>query len=231
VNTIAQRLTKLQDPAFADLTAKTIPGFDSQYFIGVRTPQLKALAKELYGTEAAKEFTAELPHRYFEEYQLHSFIISREKSFDDCIIEVERFLPFIDNWAVCDQLCPVCFAKNRDRLLPYVYKWLESGHLYTKRFAVKNLMSHYLDDDFDIRYLDAVCAIRSEEYYMNMMIAWYVATALAKQYESTLPCLTEHRLDKWTHNKAIQKAIESRRISDDKKEYLRTLKLKQAGTE
>ncbi|MBR1422434.1 MAG: DNA alkylation repair protein [Ruminococcus sp.] len=226
MNTIAQRLTKLQDPAFADLTAKTIPGFDRQYFIGVRTPQLRALAKELYGSAAARSFTNELPHRYFEEYQLHSFIISREKNFEICIKETEKFLPFVNNWAVCDQLCPACFSKNKDKLLPSIYKWLESEHLYTKRFAVKMLMSHFLDNDFDKRYLDAVCGIKSEEYYMKMMIAWYIATALAKQYESTLPYLTEHRLDKWTHNKAIQKAVESRRITDEQKTYLKTLKIK-----
>ena len=223
---ITDRLFELKDEKYAAFSASLIPEGSKDGFIGVRTPQLKALAKELYGTEAAKKFTAELPHRYFEEYQLHSFIISREKNFEICIKETEKFLPFVNNWAVCDQLCPACFSKNKDKLLPSIYKWLESEHLYTKRFAVKMLMSHFLDNDFDKRYLDAVCGIKSEEYYMKMMIAWYIATALAKQYESTLPYLTEHRLDKWTHNKAIQKAVESRRITDEQKTYLKTLKIK-----
>ena len=167
-----------------------------------------------------------LPHKYFDEMQLHAFVISEIKDFDTCIAEVERFLPYIDNWATCDQLSPKTFKKHRHELLTYIGRWLGSEHTYTVRFGILMLMQHFLDEDFDISYMDRIAEIRSDEYYINMMIAWYFATALAKQPEPALAVLEEQRLAKWTHNKAIQKAIESRRITDEQKSYLRTLKIR-----
>lgn len=172
----------------------------------------------------AEEFINALPHEYFDENQLHAFILSELKDYEKCIAEVERFLPYIDNWATCDQLSPKVFKKNRHKLLEEIKKWIESEETYTVRFAVGMLMQHYLNEDFDGAYPKMVASLRSEEYYVNMMIAWYFATALAKQYDAVLPYIEEQRLPVWTHNKAIQKAVESRRITPEKKEYLRSLK-------
>ena len=163
---------------------------------------------------------------YFDENQLHAFIISEEKSFEECIAAVEAFLPYVDNWATCDQMSPKAFKTNKIDLLAYIDKWIASDRTYTVRFAIGMLMEHFLDADFNAAYLEKVAAVRSEEYYVNMMIAWYFATALAKQYEATIPFFEKQHLAAWTHNKAIQKAIESRRISDETKEYLRRLKVK-----
>ena len=230
---IQRRLREMQDVKYADFQMALIPGKERERAIGVRTPQLRALAKELFrtaqngGESAQREldaFLGTLPHKYFDEMQLHAFIISEIKDFGTCMEEVVRFLPHIDNWATCDQLSPKSFKRHRHELLAYIDSWLGSEHTYTVRFGIGMLMQHFLDEDFDISYMDRIAAIRSDEYYINMMIAWYFATALAKQPESALAVLKEYRLDKWTHNKAIQKAIESRRITDDQKTYLRTLK-------
>ena len=195
-------------------------------FIGVRTPAIRALAKEVSGTEEANAFISQLPHRYFEENQLHSLIISREKDFERSIALINAFLPYVDNWATCDQLCPVSFKKNKDRLIPVVFSWLGSEHLYTRRFGVKTLMNFFLDSDYDSRYPEAVAKLCCGEYYMDMMIAWYFATALAKQYDAVIPFITGRRLSVWAHNKTIQKCVESRRITDEQKEFLRTLRIK-----
>jgi 3-methyladenine DNA glycosylase AlkD/GNAT superfamily N-acetyltransferase len=232
---IQRRLREMQDTKYADFQMALIPGMERERAIGVRTPQLRALAKELYkasqkGDDAAGReldaFIGTLPHKYFDEMQLHAFVISEIKDFDTCMAEVERFLPHIDNWATCDQLSPKVFRKHRRELLAHIDRWLESEHTYTVRFGMGMLMQHFLDEDFDISYMDRIAEIRSDEYYINMMIAWYFATALAKQPEPALAVLKEQRLAKWTHNKAIQKAIESRRITDEQKEYLRTLKIR-----
>ena len=215
-----------QDIEYRDFQSKLIPNVDKSYFIGVRTPVLRKYAKELLKAGEYADFLCELPHNYFDENQLHAFIISGIKDFDTCIDEVEKFLPYVNNWATCDQFSPKCFAKNKEELLKHIYKWIESDEIYTVRFAIGMLMSHFLDGDFDEKYLKTVSAIRSDEYYINMMIAWYFATALAKQYESTLPYIENKVLDKWTHNKAIQKAVESYRITPEQKEYLKTLKIK-----
>ena len=215
-----------QDMEYRDFQSKLIPNVDKSYFIGVRTPVLRKYAKELLKTGDIGVFLNELPHEYFDENQLHAFILSGIKDFGECIAELEKFLPYINNWATCDQLSPKCFAKNKAELLKYINKWIKSDKTYTVRFAIGMLMSHFLDTDFDEKYLDTVAAVKSEEYYINMMIAWYFATALAKQYESTLPYIENKALDKWTHNKAIQKAVESYRITDEHKKYLRTLKIK-----
>ena len=232
---IQRRLREMQDTKYADFQMALIPGMERERAIGVRTPQLRALAKELYkasqtGDEAARreleEFIGTLPHKYFDEMQLHAFIISEIKDFALCMAETERFLPHVDNWATCDQLSPKVFRKHKQKLLSHIDCWLGSEHTYTVRFGMGMLMQHFLDEDFDISYMDRIAEIRSDEYYINMMIAWYFATALAKQPESAMAVLKEQRLAKWTHNKAIQKAIESRRITDEQKEYLRTLKIR-----
>ena len=167
-----------------------------------------------------------MPHQYFDEDQLHAFVLSLEKDFDKCIAEVEAFLPYIDNWATCDQLSPRVFKKEPEKLLPYIQSWIKSDRTYTVRFAIGMLMQHFLDEKFDVKYADMAAEVRSEEYYVNMMIAWYFATALAKQYELILPYLEEKRLDDWVHNKAIRKSVESYRITDEQKAYLKTLKVR-----
>ena len=225
-NEILRHLREISDPAFAEFQAKLTPGVEPERFIGVRTPELRAYAKQLAKSDAAEAFLADLPHGYFDENQLHAFIISEIKDFDECIRLTEEFLPYIDNWATCDQLSPKVFVKHKAELLEHIDRWLESDLTYTVRFGTGMLMQHFLGDEFDPAYMDRVAAFRSDEYYINMMTAWYFATALAKQYDAALAVIRENRLDVWTHNKAIQKAIESRRISPEDKEYLRTLKRK-----
>ena len=221
---IREALFARQDLTYRDFQGALIPTVERERMIGVRTPDLRALAKVYANREEIGAFLSDLPHRYFDEDQLHAFVISREKDFSKCVEEVDRFLPYIDNWATCDQLSPRVFRKHKNALLPRIEDWLSSGKTYPTRFGIGMLMSHFLNEDFDPAYLDRVAKIRSEEYYINMMIAWYFATALAKQYEAALPILTDHRLDPWTHNKAIGKAIESRRITEEQKAFLRTLK-------
>lgn len=223
---IQERLFATQDTGYRDFTIKLTPGVDPDSFIGVRLPALRALAKELRGTEEASRFLAELPHTYLDEYHLHSFLLSGMKDFDEAIAAAERYLPYIDNWAVCDSLRLHACDKAPERILPYVDRWLKSEHPYTIRFGIKCLMDLFLGDRFSTVYPDKIAAVRSGEYYVNMMIAWYFATALAKQYDAVLPYLEEHRLDKWTHNKTIQKAVESYRVTDEHKAYLKTLKQK-----
>ena len=226
---IRNELFSLQDTEYRDFQKKLIPTAAESAFIGIRTPQLRALAKRLIKREDIDGFLTALPHEYFDEYQLHAFIVSEIKDIDTCIAEVERLLPYIDNWATCDQLSPKVFKKHRSELLEYIKKWLRSDLTYTVRFAAGMLMQHFLDEDFDEAYLEAVAELRSDEYYINMMIAWYFATALAKQYESALPYIENRRLDIWTHNKTIQKAAESRRIAPEQKEYLKGLKVNKNG--
>ena len=221
---ITNELFRLQDKAYRDFQSKLIPTVSPDKVIGVRTPELRKYAKQLIKREDVKEFLNELPHRYFDENQLHAFIISEIKNFDECMGEVCRFLPFTDNWATCDQMSPKVFKKHRPALLEYIKKWLTSDETYTVRFAVGMLMEHFLDEDFDSTYPKMVADIKSDEYYVNMMRAWYFATALAKQYEAVVPFIENRRLDKGTHNKAIQKSVESRRISEDRKAYLKGLK-------
>lgn len=223
---IRNELFKMQDIAYRDFNSKLIPTLDKSLFIGVRTPELRKYAKQLAKREDIEEFLHSLPHKYFDENQLHAFIVSEIKDFKSCVDKVNEFLPYIDNWATCDQLSPKVFKKHHKELIAYIKEWLESDKVYTVRFGIGMLMEHFLDEDFDISYLETVSNIRSDEYYVNMMIAWYFATALAKQYESVIPFIENNRLDIWTHNKAIQKAVESLRISDEKKEYLKSLKIK-----
>lgn len=212
----------LQDPKYRQMMVSLVPNIDPETILGVRTPELRAVAKEL---EDRESFCHSLPHRYFEENQLHSLILSQEKDFETAVSMVEDFLPFVDNWATCDQLRPIAFAKNSSRLLPYIHRWLASTHPYTIRFAVEMLMCHFLDDAFDPIYPDLVASVHHPDYYVQMMVAWYFATALAKQYDGVLPYITEKRLQKWEHNKAIQKAVESRRISQERKEFLKKYRI------
>ena len=214
-----------QDIKYRDFQAPLFPNIDKERMIGVRTPDLKKLAKELFGSEMANKFIETLPHRYFDENQLHAFIISLIKDYETCLKEVDRFLPYIDNWGTCDQLSPNVFAKHKDELIVPIKKWLKSKHTYTIRFAIGMLMQHYLDESFKEEYMKMVASIKSEEYYVNMMIAWYFATALAKQWGSAIKYIEDKCLDSWAHNKTIQKAVESYRISDDQKTYLKSLKV------
>ncbi len=221
---IESTLRTLQDEKYRDFQSKLIPTVPAETFIGVRTPDLRRYAKELSARDDVQTFLQELPHRYFDENQLHAFLLSGMKDFGCCIAEVCRFLPYIDNWATCDQLSPKVFRKHRAELLPYITRWLSSGETYTVRFGVGMLMENFLDDAYDVQYPEMVASVRSDEYYVRMMIAWYFATALAKQYETILPFIESRRLDTWTHNKAIQKALESYRITDDRKARLRAMK-------
>ena len=223
---IHDRLFGLRDGAYGEFTAKLVPNIPRENIIGVRTPALRSLAKELSGTAEASAFLAALPHRYLEENHLHGFLIERLRDYDACVEALDAFLPHVDNWATCDCIGPACFKKNRARLIVDVRRWLDSEHLYTKRFAIRMLMNHFLDEDFCPEYPAWVAAIRTEEYYLRMMQAWYFATALAKQYGAALPYIEEERLEPWTHNKAIQKAVESYRISAVQKAYLKTLRRK-----
>ena len=222
---IRQSLFELQDIKYRDFQAKLIPGKDTETMIGVRTPELRKLAKQMLKREDIGEFLRDLPHRYFDEDQLHAFIVSGIKEYGKCMEELMRFLPFVDNWATCDQMSPGVFKKHKPELLAEIREWLGSEHTYTVRFGIGMLMQHFLDEDFDPAYPELVAGVHSEEYYVNMMIAWYFATALAKQYDAVLPFIEGRRLDPWTHNKTIRKAVESYRISDEQKEYLRSLKV------
>ena len=223
---IRAELYTLRDEKYRDFQRKLIPTVRPETVIGVRTPALRAYAKELLKRPDIGEFLSALPHESFDENQLHAFILSEIKDFDRCAAGVERFLPFVDNWATCDQLSPKVFGKHHAELLPLVKAWIASGETYTVRFGIGMLMAHFLDADFDPRYPEWVAALRSEEYYVNMMRAWYFATALAKQYVAVLPYLEQRRLDVWTHNKTIQKAAESYRIRDEQQTYLKTLRIK-----
>ena len=220
---ILAELYRLQDTAYADFQAKLIPNLPREAFIGVRTPDLRKLAKRL-AKEDCGAFLAELPHRTFDENQLHAFIIAEEKDFDACLRQVEAFLPFVDNWATCDQLSPKAFRREPERLLPHIDAWLASSRTYTVRFGMGMLMQHFLVERFDPRFPAMVAAVQSEEYYINMMIAWYYATVLARQWDAVLPYLTERRLPEWVHRKTIQKAVESYRIPEERKVFLKGLR-------
>ncbi len=226
IKSVQADLFEMQDLEYKEFHSKLMPTIEPDKVIGIRTPVLRKYAKNFVKTEEAKEFIRVLPHTYYEENNLHGFIIEDIKEYDRVIEELERFLPYVDNWATCDLMRPKVFKKHLPKLLEQIKLWIASEHTYTTRFGIEMLMTYYLDEHFVPEYLEMVAEVRSEEYYVNMMIAWYFATALAKQYYDTLPYIEDKRLDKWTHNKAIQKAIESYRVSDEQKRYLRTLKIK-----
>ena len=223
---IKNELFKMQDLKYKDFHSKLIPTINPDLIIGVRVPKLRRYAKELFKSGEYREFINELPHKYYEENNLHVFLIEQICDFDEVIKETEKFLPYVDNWATCDMFFPKAFKKNKEKLIKRVYEWIDSKNTYTVRYGIGILLKLYLDDCDAEKHFERVSKIKSDEYYINMMIAWYFATALTKQFEKSLPYITEMRLDRWVHNKAIQKAVESKRINPDTKKYLKNLKIR-----
>ena len=222
---IQEKLLALQDEKYRDFHSKLIPTIPAETIIGIRMPVMRKLVKEYAKDPESAEFLKQLPHTYYDENLLHALLVAEIKDYDTCVREVERFLPYVDNWAVCDVFSPKVFRKNRDKLIGKVREWSASERPYPCRFGMEMLMTHFLDEDFRPEYLEIPAAVHSEEYYVNMMIAWFYATALAKQWDATIGYVEKHRLDPWTHNKTIQKARESYRITPEQKEYLKTLKV------
>ena len=218
-------LFQLQDKSYRDFQSKLIPTIPVETIIGVRIPALRKLAKEYGKDPESVEFLKQLPHTYYDENILHALLVAEIKDYEVCVKEVEHFLPYVDNWAVCDIFSPKVFRKNKDKLIDKIREWTASGQPYTCRFGMEMLMTHFLDEDFRVEYLEIPATVHSEEYYVNMMIAWFYATALAKQWDATIGYIEDQRLDTWTHNKTIQKARESYRITPEQKEYLKTLKM------
>lgn len=223
---IQKILFENQDLKYRDFHCRLMPTIDKSTVIGVRTPVMRKIAKDFAKTDEAREFIKILPHEYYEENNLHGFIIETIKDYGECIRALDAFLPYVDNWATCDLMSPKIFKKYLPELLEQIKIWISSAHTYTIRFGVEMLMRYFLDEHFKAEYLDLVAEIKSDEYYVNMMKAWYFATALAKQYDATIGYIENKKLDVWSHNKAIQKAVESYRITDVQKAYLRTLKIK-----
>lgn len=221
---VYEELCKYKDDKYRDFQSNLVPNISKDVILGVRTPDMRKIAKEMFDTDEGKKFLKKLPHKYYEENLVHFFMIAMIKDFDECVKETERFLPYIDCWPVCDQSSPKAFKKKHDELLPLIKKWIDSDHVYTSRFGMRMLMNEFLGDDFKPEYLKWVASKKGEDYYLKMMIAWYFATALAKQYDASIKYFEEHRLDEWTHKKAIQKAIESFRVTEEHKEYLKSLK-------
>ncbi len=226
MQSITEQLFALQDIDYKQFHSKLMPTINSDVIIGVRTPELRKFAKQLAKSTDVELFLQELPHRYYEENNLHGFLIESIKEFDACIAALNQFLPYVDNWATCDMMSPKVMKTDLPELYEWVKVWIASGETYTVRFGVNMLMKYYLDETFLPEYPALVASIQSEEYYVKMVVAWYFATALAKQYDAVLPYIEEHRLDAWTHNKTIQKAVESYRILPEQKLYLKTLKCK-----
>lgn len=228
IKKIKNDLLSMQDKTYKDFHSKLMPTINSNSIIGVRVPVLRDYAKKLFkenSIESLNSFLKNLPHEFYEENNIHAFLIEKINNFDECIFYLEEFLPYIDNWATCDMLNPKIFKNNCEKLLEKIYQWINSDSVYTVRFAIGMLMRYFLDEKFETKYLDLVVSINSEEYYINMMRAWFFATALAKQYDQTLPYIKNYSLDKWTHNKTIQKAKESFRITKDQKEELKKIRL------
>ena len=221
---VYDRLLDMQDLSYRDFSAKLLPTVSRECILGVRVPLLRRYAKELAQTAQAEAFMRELPHKYLEENHLHSFLIGQMREADACYAALDTFLPYVDNWAVCDSLRPRVLAHDRVRLFGKIQEYLQSEHPYTVRFGIEMLMLYYLDEHFDPAHLALVATVQSGEYYVNMMIAWYFATALAGQWEATLPYLQGRRLPAWVHAKTIQKAVESYRITPEQKAVLRALR-------
>ncbi len=226
VEEIRAYLFSMRDESYRDFQSALIPTVNKETVIGVRTPALRKYARELAKRENVEEFLSDLPHLYFEENNLHFFIIEQTADFETCLNQVQAFLPYVDNWATCDQACPRAFRRHKQELLPFIREWMKSERTYTVRYGLGMLMRLFLDEDFSVEYPEMAAAVQSEEYYVNMMVAWYFATALAKQYDAVLPYLKEHRLSHWVHNKTIQKACESYRLTEGQKAYLKGLKVK-----
>lgn len=229
IEEIKDYLLKNQDLQYKQFHSSLMPTINSEVVIGIKVPILRNYTKELlkkYDIQSFVPFFKDLPHQYYEENNIHAFLIEKINNYDECLFQLEQFLPYINNWATCDMLNPKVFSKNKDKLLKKINEWINSSHTYTIRFGIGMLMRHFLDNDFNTSYLELVYSIKSEEYYVNMMKAWFFATALTKQYDATLPIIQNKKLDIWTHNKAIQKAIESFRVPAEHKQYLKTLKIK-----
>ncbi len=221
--TLYDKLIQLKDEKYQIFQSKLVPNIASEKIIGVRTPQLRSLAKEVFKSDYKDAFLSSVPHTYYEENLIHFFVIAMIKDFDECVEAVESFLPYVDCWPVSDQSSPKIFKKNHAKLLPYITKWIESDHVYTSRFGMRMLMNEFLDEDFKKEYLELVASKKGDNYYLKMMVAWYFATALAKQYVASIEYLEDRRLDDWVHKKTIQKACESYRVSDEHKMYLKSL--------
>ena len=221
---LQEKLFQLQDLKYRDFHSKLMPTVEKERVIGIRTPVLRTFAKQFAGTEEAAAFLRDVPHVYYEENNLHMMIITVIADYEECLNEVKRFLPYIDNWATCDFPEPKCFRKHKEELFPEIRQWIASDETYTIRYGIGMLMRLYLDEDFSEEYLELVADVRSEEYYVNMMIAWYFATALAKQWETVIPYMESRRLPEWVHRKTIQKAVESYRVTREQKTYLRSLR-------
>ena len=222
--TVYERLAACGDEKYRDFQSKLVPNIPKETILGVKTPDMRRIAKEIRGTGEAEAFLRELPHKYYEENLVHFFLIAMIRDFDECVEAVETFLPYVDCWPVCDQSTPKVFSKNHEKLLPLIRKWIGSEQVYTARFGIRMLMNEFLGEDFRPEYPEWVAAVEGEDYYIRMMVAWYFATALAKKYDESIVFIEERRLEPWTHRKAIQKAIESFRVSDEHKEYLKTLR-------
>lgn len=222
--TVYERLAACGSEEYRDFQSRLVPNIPKETMLGVRTPDMRKIAKDLKGTKEAEAFLAELPHKYYEENLLHFFLIAMIRDFDECAKAVEAFLPYVDCWPVCDQSSPKAFAKDHEKLLPLIKKWIGSEHVYTARFGLRMLMNEFLGEDFKPEYLKWAANVDGEDYYIKTMVAWFFATALAKKYDESVVYIEKRRLEPWTHRKAIQKAIESYRVSDEHKEYLKTLR-------
>ena len=222
--TVYEQLLKVKDDKYKEFQAKLVPNIDPDTILGVKTPEMRQIAKDIFNSKEKDAFVKDLPHKYYEENLVHFFIISMIKDFDECIREVETFLPYVDCWPVSDQATPRSFKKNHAKLLPYIKKWIKSKHLYTSRFGIRMLMNEFLGDEFKDEYAKLVASVKSDEYYLKMMVAWYFATALAKNYDETIKYIEERKLDDWVLKKTIQKAVESYRVTDEHKEYLKSFR-------
>ncbi len=222
--TLFDRLVEVKDDKYRDFQIKLVPTVPPETVIGVRTPDLRKIAKEVFDGKDRDAFLNDLPHRYYEENLIHFFVLARIRDFDQCVKAVDAFLPYVDCWPVSDQATPAAFKKNHQKVLPYIRKWISSEHVYTARFGIRMLMNEFLGDDFRDEYPELVASRKGDDYYLKMMEAWYFATALAKRYEECIRYFEERRLDEWVHRKAIQKAVESYRVSDEHKEYLKSLR-------
>ncbi|MCR5118208.1 MAG: DNA alkylation repair protein [Lachnospiraceae bacterium] len=221
---VYKKLKAVKDDNYKEFQAKLVPNIPADTIMGVKTPQMRSIAKEVFESSKRDEFLKDLPHKYYEENLVHFFVIALIKDFDECVKAVEDFLPYVDCWPVSDQSSPKVFKKNHEKLLPYIKKWIASDHVYTARFGIRMLMNEFLGEDFKEEYPELVASKEGEDYYLKMMVVWYFATALAKRYDECIKYIEERRLDEWVHKKAIQKAIESYRVSDEHKEYLRKLR-------
>lgn len=221
---VYEKLLEAKDDRYRDFQSRLVPNVDPATILGVKTPEMRRIAKEVFDSADRDVFLRELPHAYYEENLVHFFVIAMIRDFDECVRAVETFLPYVDCWPVSDQATPKAFRKNHEKLLPYIRKWIASDHVYTARFGIRMLMNEFLGDDFRPEYPELVASVKGEDYYLRMMVAWYFATALAKQYDECVPYIAERRLDEWVRRKAIQKALESFRVTDEHKETLRSLR-------